>query len=328
MRGLNGFARLFAGGTLWPAFNSDGDPLIGGQAVMEGVMMRTPQSYCVAVRKPSGEIASKEEAATRLSQRSRFWALPLVRGCGILGQSMTLGMKALNFSAHQAAEGDDSDNGGTSEELPGWVLGLNIAFSVGFFIVMYKLVPLLATNQLQGWLPALDNQVGFSFVEGGIRIAIFLGFLLAISQMKDIRRVFEYHGAEHKVVYNYESGQDLTIENAQRFTTLHPRCGTSFLMVVMLVAIAIYALVPFEGFIGPFAARVALLPLIAGISFEIIRYTAKHQRGVFMLMARPGLWLQRITTKQPDNSQVEVAIHALKTAFEFERRVGGTPVVA
>ena len=328
MRVLRRFARMFADGTLWPALNSDGDPLIGGQAVMEGVMMRTPQSYCVAVRKPSGEITTKEESATRLSQRSRFWALPLVRGCGILGQSMTLGVKALNFSASQAVESEDGDEGGEVDELPGWMLGLNIAISVGFFIVMYKLVPLLATNQLQEWLPALDNQVGFSFAEGGIRIAIFLSFLLALSRMKDIRRVFEYHGAEHKVVYNYESGQDLTIENAQRFTTLHPRCGTSFLMVVMLVAIAIYALVPFEGFVGPFLARIALLPLIAGISFEIIRYTAKRQRGVFMLMARPGLWLQRVTTKQPDDSQVEVAIHALKTAFEFERRAGGTPMVA
>ncbi|MCY4536463.1 MAG: DUF1385 domain-containing protein [Bryobacterales bacterium] len=328
MRVLHRFARLFAGGTLGPVFNSDGDPLIGGQAVMEGVMMRTPQSYCVAVRKPNGEITTKEETATRLSQRSRFWALPLLRGCGILGQSMTLGVKALNFSASQAVESEETDDGAKSDELSGWVLGLNIAVSVGFFIVMYKLVPLLATNQLQEWVPALDNQVGFSFAEGGIRIAIFLSFLLALSQMKDIRRVFEYHGAEHKVVYNYESGQDLTIENAQRFTTLHPRCGTSFLMVVMLVAIAVYALVPFEGFVGPFIARVALLPLIAGISFEIIRYTAKRQRGVFMLMARPGLWLQRVTTKQPDDSQVEVAIHALKTAFDFERRAGGNPVVA
>ena len=241
---------------------------------------------------------------------------------------MTLGVKALNFSASQAVESEAGDDDGKTEELPGWMLGLNIAISLGFFILMYKLVPLLATNQLQEWVPVLDNQVGFSFAEGGIRIAIFLTFLLALSQMKDIRRVFEYHGAEHKVVYNYESGQELTIENAQRFTTLHPRCGTSFLMVVMLVAIAVYALVPFEGFIGPFLARIALLPLIAGISFEIIRYTAKRRRGVFMLMAHPGLWLQRVTTKQPDDSQVEVALHALTTAFEFERRSGGEAVVA
>ena len=328
MRVTHRLARLLAVGAAGPACNSEGDPLIGGQAVMEGVMMRTPQSFCVAVRKPNGEITTKEGAATRLAQRSRFWALPLVRGCGILGQSMTLGMKALNFSASQAAEPAAGEDGAKDGELPAWTLALNIAVSLGFFIVMYKLLPLLAASQLQAWLPALENQVGFSLAEGGIRIAIFLSFLLALSQMKDIRRVFEYHGAEHKVVYNYESGQDLSVENAQRFTTLHPRCGTSFLMVVMLVAIAVYALVPLEGFVGQFAARIALLPLIAGLSFEIIRYTAKRQRGMFMLMARPGLWLQRVTTKQPDDGQVEVALHALKTAFEFERRAGGDPVVA
>jgi uncharacterized protein YqhQ len=322
------FAKLWARSLLLPSLQSNDDPLIGGQAVMEGVMMRTPQSYCVAVRKASGEIVTKEEAATRLSQRSRFWALPIARGCGVLGQSMALGMKALNFSAEQAVETEPEDEDRKNAELPGWALWLNIAISLGFFIVMYKFLPLVATRQLQEWQPVLDNQVGFSFVEGGIRLAIFLTFLFALSKMKDIRRVFEYHGAEHKVVFNYESGQDLSVENAQRFLTWHPRCGTSFLMVVMLVAIAAYAMVPFEGFGTQFVTRIALLPLIAGVSYEIIRYTAKRQSGAFMLMARPGLWLQRITTKQPDDNQVEVAILALRNALDFERRIGGQPVVA
>ena len=328
MRCPTHFAKLWTRSVLLPALQTSDDPLIGGQAVMEGVMMRTPQSYCVAVRKPDGDIVTKEEPASRLSERSRFWALPVARGCGVLGQSMALGMKALNFSAEQAVEAESPDEEQETKELPGWVLWLNIAFSVGFFVVMYKFLPLVATRQLQDWAPALDNQVGFSFVEGGIRLAIFLAFLFGLSKMKDIRRVFEYHGAEHKVVFNYESGQDLSVENAQRFLTWHPRCGTSFLMVVMLVAIAAYALVPFEGFGGQFIARLALLPVIAGVSYEIIRYTAKRQSGMFMLMARPGLWLQRITTKQPDDSQVEVAIHALRRALDFERRLGGQPGLA
>ena len=328
MRVLGRYAKAWASNWLLTSAQGADDPLIGGQAVMEGVMMRTPQAYCVAVRKPDGEITTKEEPAARLSERSRFWALPIARGCGVIGQSMALGMKALNYSAEQAVEAGAGYDGGEAKELPGWVLWLNIAISVGFFIVMYKFLPLTATRQLQEWVPALDHQVGFSFVEGGIRLAIFLTFLFLLSKMKDIRRVFEYHGAEHKVVFNFESGQDLSVANAQRFLTFHPRCGTSFLMVVMLVAIALYALVPFEGFGGQFLARIALLPLIAGLSYEIIRYTAKRQSGAFMLLARPGLWLQRITTKQPDDSQVEVAIHALRRALEFERRMGGQPVVA
>ncbi|MDE0102204.1 MAG: DUF1385 domain-containing protein [Bryobacterales bacterium] len=324
MGALGKIARLCAHSTLFPAMRAEGDPLIGGQAVMEGVMMRTPQSYCVAVRKPSGDITTLEDSSVRLSDRSRFWAVPLVRGCGVLGQSMALGVKALNFSASQAADGADEE----PEELPGWMLGVNIAISVGFFIVMYKLVPLLATSQLEGLLPVLGTPVAFSAVEGVVRIGIFLAFLLAIARMKDIRRVFEYHGAEHKVVHNHESGQGLSVANAQRFTTLHPRCGTSFLMFVMLVAIAVYAFVPVENMVGSFLARIALLPLIAGASFEIIRYTAKRQGSVFSLVAQPGLWLQRITTRQPDDSQVEVAIHALERAFDFERRAGGSAVIA
>ena len=316
--------RMCAHACVLPAMRAGGDPLIGGQAVMEGVMMRTPKSYSVAVRKPDGEITSIEDTCVRLSERSKFWSLPFVRGCGILGQSMALGVKALNYSAGQATEEED----GKAEELPSWMLGVNIAISVGFFIVMYKLLPLVATSQMQGWMPSLGNPVAFSSVEGIVRIAIFLVFLLGISRMKDIRRVFEYHGAEHKVVHNHESGQALSVPNAQRFTTLHPRCGTSFLMFVMLVAIAVYALVPVEGFLASFGARIVLLPLIAGTSFEIIRFTAKHQASVFGLVAKPGLWLQRITTREPDDSQVEVAIHALERAFEFERRAGGRPVIA
>ena len=328
---LRHFAKLWMQSQLLPALESGDDPLIGGQAVMEGVMMRTPRSYCVAVRKPDGEIVTCEKSSEKLSERSKFWSKPVIRGCGVLGQSMALGMKALNFSTEQAMQAEaeaQGEAGKKSAELPGWVLWLNIAFSICFFIVMYKFLPLLATQQIQQWQPALDNQVGFSVVEGMIRLAIFLGFLFAISRLKDIRRVFEYHGAEHKVVFNFESKRELNVENAQSFVTWHPRCGTSFLMVVMVVAIIVYAMVPFDGFGAQFLARIALLPLIAGLSYEIIRFAAKRQQSVFALMVRPGLWLQRITTQAPDDTQVEVSLHALRTALEFEERSGGQPVVA
>ena len=326
MRRLRQLVKLWIHSQLLPALESGDDPLIGGQAVMEGVMMRTPESYCVAVRKPDGEIVTQEKPSKKLSQTSRFWALPIIRGCGVLGQSMALGMKALNFSTEQAIESDGEHE--DKAELPSWALWLNVAVSIGFFIGMYKFLPLLATQQLQQWQPALDNQVGFSVVEGLIRLSIFLAFLFAISRLKDIHRVFEYHGAEHKVVFNFESRQDLSVRNAQQFVTWHPRCGTSFLMVVMVVAIVVYALVPFDGFGAQFLARIALLPLIAGLSYEIIRFTAKRQQSAFALMVRPGLWLQRITTQSPDDSQVEVSIHALRRALAFEERTGGQPVVA
>ena len=329
MKQLKRFSRLLTHSQLLPVLESGDDPLIGGQAVMEGVMMRTPQTYCIAVRKPDGEIITKEGISKRLSETSKFWALPLIRGCGVLGQSMTLGMKALNYSAQQAIEAENKEvELPEKTELPGWMLALNVAVSLTFFVFLYKFVPLLATQQLQKVIPRLDNSVGFSVVEGMIRLSIFLTFMFLISRMKDIRRVFEYHGAEHKVVFNYESDKDLSVENAQQFVTWHPRCGTSFLMVVMVVAIAVYAFVPVDGFWTQFAARIVLLPVIAGASYEIIRYAAKRQSSIFMYLVRPGLWLQRITTQPPDDSQVEVSIRALSDALKFEEQSGGEPVVA
>ncbi len=328
MRRLRQSARLWLHSQLLPVVETAEDPLIGGQAVMEGVMMRTPTAYSVAVRMPDGDIVTKEAMAPRLSDKSRFWKLPVIRGCGVLGQSLGLGMKALNFSSKMAIEAETGGDDQNQAEPSAWLMAINIAISVGFFILMYKFLPLVLTTQLQAWSPSLENQAAFSLVEGGIRLAIFLAFLFAISRLADIRRVFEYHGAEHKVVFNYESGQEVGVRAAQGFETWHPRCGTSFQMVVMILAIAIYALVPFEGFMGQFVARIALLPLIAGLSYEIIRFSAKHGGSVFALMVRPGLWLQRITTQPPDDSQIEVSIHALRTALDFEKRSGGEPVVA
>ena len=198
LRRLRKFFRYTLHAQLLPALESGDDPLIGGQAVLEGVMMRAPHSYCVAVRKPDGEIITEEGEATRLSEKNKFWGLPVVRGVGTLVQAMSLGMKALNFSAQHAVEEEEQDLGpdGKPKEVPGWMKALMVVFQVAFFIFLYKFIPLTATGQLQSWFPALDNQVGFSFVEGIIRLSIFLTFLFAISRMKDIHRVFMYHGAE------------------------------------------------------------------------------------------------------------------------------------
>ncbi len=331
---LRQFFRLAAHTQLLPLLESGDDPLIGGQAVLEGVMMRSPHAYCIAVRKPDGEIVTEQGPAERLSEKSKFWALPVVRGVGTLWQAMSLGMKALNFSAQHAVEEEEGDaEQGKSKkeepkELPKWMIALNVMFSIGFFIFMYKFVPLVVTGQIKERFGGLDNQVGFSFVEGIIRLGIFLTFLTVISRMKDIRRVFEYHGAEHKVVFNYESGKPVDVANAQSFRTFHPRCGTSFLMVVMVVSIIVYAMLPFQHFGLQFVSRVLLLPVIAGLSYEVIRFVAKRQESLMSFVVAPGLWLQRITTKQPDNQQVEISIRALSGAMDLEKERGGELIVA
>jgi uncharacterized protein YqhQ len=327
---LRRLLRYTAHAQLLPALESGDDPLIGGQAVLEGVMMRAPHSYCVAVRKPDGEIVTEQGEAVRLSEKNKFWALPVVRGVATLVQAMSLGMKALNFSAQHAVEEEESQKSadGKSKEVPGWMKALTVVFQVGFFIFLYKFIPLTATGKLQELFPSLDNQVGFSVVEGIIRLSIFLAFLFGISRMKDIHRVFMYHGAEHKVVFNYESGKPVDVATAQSFVTWHPRCGTSFLMVVMVVSIVVYAFVPMQGFGFQFAARLALLPVIMGLSYEVIRFVAKRQASLLGLIAAPGLWLQRITTKAPTDDQVEISIRALEGAMDLEKNKGGRLVIA
>jgi uncharacterized protein YqhQ len=193
---------------------------------------------------------------------------------------------------------------------------------------MYKFVPLVAVTKLQELYPALEGRIAFNTVDGIIRMLILLTLLYTLSRLKDIRRVFEYHGAEHKVVFNFESGQPVTVENAQRFTTFHPRCGTSFLFVIFILAIPIYALVPFDGFAAKFAARVLLIPVIAGVGYELIRFAAKRRGSVLALLAAPGLWMQRITTKPPADDQTAVAIHALNGAMALEQSQGGELVIA
>ncbi len=308
--------------------------LVGGQAVMEGVMMRAPHSYCVAVRRPNGELVTEERPIPRMSEKYRLFKYPVLRGLGTLGQAMQLGYSALMFSANHMLEEESKESSPESapanqakpakpkQEISSWMMYGNIAFSVVFFIALYKFVPLFLAERI------VDGRFAINMVDGLLRLTIFLTFMFALSRMKDIRRVFEYHGAEHKVVFNYESGKPVTVENAQKFVTFHPRCGTSFMLVMMVMAMIVYALVPIDGFWAKFAIRIALLPPIIGLSYELIRFAARRQGTLMGLLSAPGLWLQRVTTKPPDDSQAEVAIHALEGAMALEEKQGGELIIA
>lgn len=197
-----------------------------------------------------------------------------------------------------------------------------------FFVAFYKLVPLMAATEIAARVPWLGGQIAFNTVDGVIRIALFLVFIGALALLPDIRRVYQYHGAEHKVVFNYESGQPVDVEHARTFTTLHPRCGTSFMIVIMLIAMAFYILIPAHTFWVRLGIRIALLPVIAGLSYEVIRFGAKHSQSVFALLARPGLWLQRITTQEPSADQLECSIRSLEEAMALEQTQGGELVIS
>ncbi len=312
-----------------PILESGEETLVGGQAVMEGVMMRAPHSYCVAVRRANGQIATEEMPLARISEQYPIYKWPVFRGVGTLYQALKLGIKALRFSANIALEDQAPEQAkGQAKEPPKWAMGLSMLFPLAFFIFMYKFVPLYAVTKMEAIFPQLENRLAFNTADGVLRILIFLAFLFAVSLWKDMRRVWEYHGAEHKVVFNFESGQPVTVENAQRFTTFHPRCGTSFLLVVMVVSMIVYALVPVDGFAAKFVARIVLLPVIAGLSYELIRFAARRQGSVLAMLTAPGLWLQRITTKPPADDQTAVAIRALEGAMALEEKQGGQLVIA
>ncbi len=319
-----------------PVLEGGEETLVGGQAVMEGVMMRAPHSYCVSVRRANGEIVRHEEPLGRVSEKYPIFKYPLFRGLGTLGQAMVLGVKALKFSADTALADEqtreeetvDVRKKGKSGEIPAWMMTLNLVVSLGFFIFLYKFVPLYLTTLIQEKYPVVHELVLFNLVDGIIRIALFLGFLYLLSRWKEVHRVFEYHGAEHKVVFNFESGQPVTVPNAQKFVTFHPRCGTSFLMVVMVVSIVVYTVVPVETFMAKMAIRILLLPVIAGLSYEAIRFAARHRTSLLAVMTAPGLWLQRITTQPPSDEQTAVAIDALDAAMAIEKQQGGELVIA
>jgi uncharacterized protein YqhQ len=313
---------------LLPALESGEETLVGGQAVLEGVMMRSPHAWAIAVRKPDGEVATHSETIERASEKHKWMGWPIIRGVMTLGYAMSLGFRALRFSANVALDQIPANEQGKKLEISGWLATVNIVISLGFFIFMYKFLPLLAATELKHLYPVFGGRVLFNLVDGIVRLALFLFFIFGTSLMKDIRRVYEYHGAEHKTVFAFENHDPLSTGEVQKYSTYHPRCGTSFLMTVMIISILIYTLVPAVTFWGKFAARIALLPLIAGLSYEIIRYAAKHRGSLFALMTAPGLWLQRITTQPPDDTQVQCAITALDQAMDLEKQQGGELVIA
>jgi uncharacterized protein YqhQ len=332
MRFLRTMWRFLVAIQLLPALEGGEETLVGGQAVMEGVMMRSPHAWAIACRKPSGEITSHSEPLERLSEKHPWMAWPVVRGVMTLGHAMTLGFRALKFSANvaleQFQEPAQDNNPPKKFEISGWLAALNIILSVGFFIFMYKFVPLLAATELKRIDPIFSGQIVFNVVDGIIRLALFLLFIWGVSRMRDVHRVFEYHGAEHKTVFAFENGDPLDVPAVQKYTTFHPRCGTSFLMTVMILCIVAYTLVPVTTFWARFAVRIALLPVIAGLSYEIIRFAARHRGSLFALMTAPGLWLQRITTQPPSDDQAECAIAALDQAMALEKQNGGELVIA
>jgi len=304
------------------------ETLVGGQAVMEGVMMRAPHSYCVAVRKPGGEVVTEEMSLDRISDTHKIFRLPVFRGVGTLCQAMSLGIKALRFSTNAALDNPEVPEEKRIKEIPTWALIGPLLFSLASFLFLYKFMPLLLVTRLAKIYPVLSGRLMFNLADGGIRIAIFLTFLYALSRMKDIRRMFQYHGAEHKVVFNFESGQPVNVANAQKFSTFHPRCGTSFLFVMMILAMPVYTLIPFDNFAAKFVCRILLLPLIVGVSYELVRFAAKRRGSFLATITAPGLWLQRITTKQPADDQAAIAIRALEGAMALEESQGGELIIA
>jgi uncharacterized protein YqhQ len=365
VRKLRNHLRFLAAVQLLPALESGEETLVGGQAVLEGVMMRSPHAWAIACRKPSGEVVTMSEPLERPSEKHKWMAWPIVRGVMTLGYAMNLGYRALRFSANVAIEDMMQEDAKTNDAktnhvaraasavplgrspaeppqthatestarekaatVSNWLAAGNLLLSLGFFIFMYKYVPLLAATELKKIDPALGGRIAFNLVDGGIRLALFLLFIWGVSLWKDIRRVYEYHGAEHKTVFAFENGDPLNTTTVQKYSTYHPRCGTSFLMTVMLISIGFYMLVPFTTFWARFASRIALLPIIAGVSYEIIRFAAKHRGSLFALMTAPGLWLQRITTKPPSDEMAQCAITALDQAMSLEKERGGELVIA
>jgi uncharacterized protein YqhQ len=348
--------------------NPDSELLVGGQALIEGVMMRSPGAFGVAVRRPDGTLALQRGKVASLAKRYPVFKLPVLRGIGVLFQSLAIGIRALNFSAEQAiaaAEGaktsgsDNTDAGGTppsasspsaasslsaasspsaaaslSADAPesgpspaaapapapdrsGWAVAGSMAFGLGLGVVVFLLLPLWLTQLAERHLFGPLSGLGFNLLDGGLRALFFLGYLYGISRFRDIHRVFMYHGAEHKVVFNYERRLPLTVENARVQSRLHPRCGTSFLLFVLLVSILVFALIPKTApFLIKFGGRLLLVPVIAGLSYEVLRLTARRRAApLFAALVFPGLMLQKITTQEPTDDMLEVAIVALEEAL-------------
>lgn len=297
-------------------------PNVGGQAVIEGVMMRGKTHVAVAVRQPDGEISVDVRPVNSISDRYPILKKPFLRGVVSLVESLVMGMKALAYSAQVSGDED--------EKLDSKEMALTIAVSAGLAILLFIVIPTWSMRFLTG---ITQNHMALNLAEGVLRMAIFLAYIAAISSMNDIQRVFQYHGAEHKTIYTYEAGLPLKVENVRPFSTLHPRCGTNFLMIVMLISMFIFTFLGWPSLLERIASRIILMPVIAGVSYELIRYAGAHTDNPLVRIAiTPGLLLQKLTTRQPDDSQIEVAIASLKAvvppedlAQEPEEKLVGEP---
>ena len=285
----------------------------GGQAVLEGVMMRSPSSWAVAVRTPEGDITEVIRPIDSPMRRRLVWRLPVVRGVIALGESLAIGFKALAISANVMTQERD-ENGEIKTQIGRTQLAISFAIAIGFALMLFKVGPALLTS----WLP-IDSTPLFVVVEGAIRVSVFIAYLALVSLLPDLRRVFQYHGAEHKTINALEAGADLTPTTVQRYSLIHPRCGTAFLLWVMVIAIFVFAFVGRPALHWLILSRILLLPVIAGLAYEVIRFAGKHQGNRFvMALLAPGLWLQRLTTREPTLDQIEVSIQALQRVLERE----------
>lgn len=283
-------------------------PNVGGQAVIEGVMMRGKTHVAVAVRQPDGEISVDVRPVNSISDRYPILKKPFLRGVVSLVESLVMGMKALAYSAQVSGDED--------EKLDSKEMALTIAVSTGLAILLFIVIPTWSMRFLTG---ITQDHMALNLAEGVLRMAIFLAYIAAISSMNDIQRVFQYHGAEHKTIYTYEAGLPLKVENVRPFSTLHPRCGTNFLMIVMLISMFIFTFLGWPSLLERIASRIILMPVIAGVSYELIRYAGAHTDNPLVRIAiTPGLLLQKLTTRQPDDSQIEVAIASLKAVVPPE----------
>ena len=281
-------------------------------------MMRSPSNWAVAVRKPDGQIAQVVTAISSPMARNRIFRLPVIRGVIALGESLAIGFRALAISANYAAQDPEAEEGEVQTEISRGQIIFSFAIAIGFALMLFKVTPALITS----WLP-IDTTGSFVVIEGVIRVSIFLLYLLLISLLPDLRRVFQYHAAEHKAINAYEAGEELTPEKVQEFSLIHPRCGTAFLLWVMVIGIFVFAFVGQPAWYYLIGSRILLLPVIAGLAYELIRFAGKHQDNrVLMWLLAPGLWLQRLTTRQPSLDQIEVSIRALQ---EVLHREGGIP---
>jgi uncharacterized protein YqhQ len=299
--------------------------LVGGQAVIEGVMMRVPGAYSTAVRDPKGKLKLKKEKFTSITEISKFWSKPIFRGIASLYEAMKMGMSTLQWSADIIYPEESSNNSYFSKLLN----TLTTFLSISLAILLFMVLPMWLTTQL---LNIEKDAVLFNLSSGTFRILFFIIYLFLISKINDVSRLFQYHGAEHKVVYNFESGQDISIKNAQSFSTKHPRCGTSFMFIVLLSAIFVFAVVDtitiyFFGKISlsiRLLSHLPLIPFVSGVGYELIKITSKSDSIIFRTLKKPGILLQNITTREPDDKMIEVSIAAIKDAFgdEYEELRG------